>query len=482
MTLPRIFYVATENSGACIKGIEEEHGKTLDVQLICAQTQYTSRFNSWPPLFDQLVAKSGGWPTRSTQFRGVSHRLMSETLPSDLTTILSIDRHNWSGANAMSIMQLVFKYLEIWDSLISDLRPDCVVFHDSPHWGSAHVLYQCCIARNIPTVCILNTLFRHRLIVRRSIHGANEHHAGWSCSREELEPSTYASYGIETQKWSRAITETHRVESRLMRVLSLEAIQTAVAYRPHSFPGVVPEEPVGPLKRFAFNLNTTMRIRRAVRFIAQHSRKALPSEPYVYFPLHLQPEATTVPLGGLYWDQLNVVRLLSSCLPPGWKLAVKEHPQMFRYNRRWPRARSLRFYEDLVEQPNVVLLDMTTKSGKAIENAQAVATITGTVGWEALNLGKPVLAFGAPWYHSFPGVVLVHSMAKPRAYLTELLGSSRLLGPAPREMEQALKDACERGAFMPGAWRDHTIGDSDSHRTLSTEYGIGISSYIRSIV
>ena len=34
---------------------------------------------------------------------------------------------------------------------------------------------------------------------------------------------------------------------------------------------------------------------------------------------------------------------------------------------------------------------------KLIDKCKAVATITGTSGWEALIRGKPVLHFGYPW-------------------------------------------------------------------------------------
>ena len=39
-----------------------------------------------------------------------------------------------------------------------------------------------------------------------------------------------------------------------------------------------------------------------------------------------------------------------------------------------------------------------------IAKSRAVATITGTAGWEALQMGKPVICFGYAWYRSFPGV------------------------------------------------------------------------------
>ena len=42
-----------------------------------------------------------------------------------------------------------------------------------------------------------------------------------------------------------------------------------------------------------------------------------------------------------------------------------------------------------------------------VRHSQAVATITGTIGWEAMVIGKPVIAFGLTWYEYFDGVLKV---------------------------------------------------------------------------
>ena len=121
--------------------------------------------------------------------------------------------------------------------------------------------------------------------------------------------------------------------------------------------------------------------------------------PFVYFPLHMQPELATNPMGGAFFDQALVLECLHARLPKGWKIYVKENPKQMEF------MRGARFFERLRLLEHVEIVPRDTSSHALIECAQAVATITGTAGMEALVLGKPVLLFGKVWYDSFSGIV-----------------------------------------------------------------------------
>ncbi|NOY87395.1 MAG: hypothetical protein GXP52_08855 [Deltaproteobacteria bacterium] len=121
--------------------------------------------------------------------------------------------------------------------------------------------------------------------------------------------------------------------------------------------------------------------------------------PFVYFPLHLQPELTTSALGGEFADQLSAIERLRVLIPDSWEIYVKENPKQ-KY-----RQRGMYFYTRLARIPGTTLLSRNIDTYSLIEKAKFTAVISGSAGWETICGGKSVLVFGRPWYLSLPGVV-----------------------------------------------------------------------------
>ncbi len=119
---------------------------------------------------------------------------------------------------------------------------------------------------------------------------------------------------------------------------------------------------------------------------------------FVYFPLHWQPELTTMPLGFEYQDQLLAIEHLSSILPRGWKIVTKEHLS------QTGAMRDKAWFERFRSIEGVEMLDYEFDTYTLIEKSQIVATITGTAGFEAVIGGKPSIVFGAAWYAGCDGV------------------------------------------------------------------------------
>lgn len=167
-------------------------------------------------------------------------------------------------------------------------------------------------------------------------------------------------------------------------------------------------------KRF-FRADDRLRVHRTLRNGLAYLRARRPVPPvgerFVYFPLHLQPEATTSPMGGVFTDQYLALETLVRALPRGWKVVVKENPAQ-RFAKR-----DYGFYEQLARTPQIHLIDRAVSTFELIERCEAVATITGTAGWEALFKGKPAIVFGHAFYRSAPGAIAVEEVESLAAAL-----------------------------------------------------------------
>jgi hypothetical protein len=119
----------------------------------------------------------------------------------------------------------------------------------------------------------------------------------------------------------------------------------------------------------------------------------VPGERYVLYPIHFQPEASTLVQAPLYLDQAALIEDISKSLPVGCRLYVKEHVS----NRG---RRSLSFYNRVRSTVGVRLLGPDEDTWSLIQGASAIAVITGTVGWEGLLFGKPVVTFGDVFYNA----------------------------------------------------------------------------------
>ncbi len=122
-----------------------------------------------------------------------------------------------------------------------------------------------------------------------------------------------------------------------------------------------------------------------------------PNDEFAFFPLHLEPEISILLLAPYRTDQISLIRSIARSLPVQFKLYVKEHPEMVPYRPRW-------FYRELKKNPNVKLIDPSVDGFSLIPRAKLVLDVTGTVGWEAVMMKRPVIMFGYWFFKTLPTV------------------------------------------------------------------------------
>lgn len=136
-------------------------------------------------------------------------------------------------------------------------------------------------------------------------------------------------------------------------------------------------------------------------YLNRQMTRTLPEEPYIAFPLQHVPEAGICSQSPRWVRQDVIVEQLAINAPGGLRIAIKEHPRTF-------GNRGKSFFAPLAALPNVVVCHPGVDTFTFLSRAEAVVSITGTTGFEALLLGKRVGVLGRPFYSAYPGVKLLN--------------------------------------------------------------------------
>lgn len=192
-------------------------------------------------------------------------------------------------------------------------------------------------------------------------------------------------------------------------------------------------------------------------------------KPFVYVPLHMQPEQTTCPMGEVFVNQELMVELLAKYLPKDVGIYIKEHPA------QGETCRSKAFYKALHDIPSVTLVPRSSDTFALSRNAIAIATVTGTAGYEALFREKPVFLFGHRFYKYAPGVHCIRTSEDCKKAVHEIFEEKKR--PTKRNMRIFLK-AMEKSSF-PYAGAARIENETYSREEKAAIMGDNISRKLR---
>lgn len=333
--------------------------------------------------------------------------------------------------------QLYLRHVRYWSAVLDKLQPDILFNTATPHQVYDFVLYELCKLRGIQTIMIglcfdLNRMFCKAGYVDGSgsipeLYGERAREIGaWDgklvpdideCVTRMQERYNHAMPWYiavlikDEAKQPPALTigKVMRATARLV----YHGLKSAVcALSTESARWKVASANWQVFRRWLYQeLGGPLRVSYLRRYYSELSGTVDFTHPYIYMPLHYQPEMTTVPEGGYFSDQCLVIEMLSKAAPEGWHIYVKEHPIQMTYAYGTNRAaRSFEFYDRIAVMENVTLVPLDVSPFALIDNAQVVATVTGTSGWEALVRGKPVFHFGHPWWMGCAGAFPISSL------------------------------------------------------------------------
>ncbi|MSO89792.1 MAG: hypothetical protein EXQ89_07505 [Rhodospirillaceae bacterium] len=136
---------------------------------------------------------------------------------------------------------------------------------------------------------------------------------------------------------------------------------------------------------------------------------------FAYFPLHKEPETSLQLMSPEYFNQHAAILSIARDLPAGVVLAIKEN--LYTLGRR-----PTDFYDQIGDLKNVVFLHVGESGIDCARRAAFTVTITGTAGFEAAALGRPVITFGRHnMYAMAPHVMTVIDEAQIKGFIQRAL-------------------------------------------------------------
>jgi hypothetical protein len=170
----------------------------------------------------------------------------------------------------------------------------------------------------------------------------------------------------------------------------------------------------------------------------------------IFLPLQMSPEATID-----YWSsdtswidyESKILKTVDE-YKNSFTFVIKEHPNVFGF-------RTNNFYSALINKANVILVNPEVSSNELIEACDYILVCTGTVGFESLLRGKPVISGCAPYYASRDGFLNFDDLDIESSMLSEY------------ELVEYLLSGFLPGTFInDGSWSKELELTSSSYNSL----------------
>ena len=157
---------------------------------------------------------------------------------------------------------------------------------------------------------------------------------------------------------------------------------------------------------FSFMMKYKINTKKRKKFIDSNlTLNPNAKEKFIYFPLSLDMERSTLIDAPYYTNQIEVVHSIAKSIPIDHILFVKEHPGQFL--RGW---RKISEYQEILDIPNVTFVHPDYPSEKLYQHSSLIMTIGGTAGFEAAIHGKPSIIFNDLRYSLLPSVTRLKSI------------------------------------------------------------------------
>jgi len=377
------------------------------INHISADGVSISSFKSELVIETKLFYMVGDGDYDFSDYPPLDREIMEKMLPYEPTIIKLMDRLELYSDKGYFKYQkrysLYLKHLRYWHHIDKDKKIDLFINSVLPHEVYDYVIYALCKIYKIPVLFFFQTQMHDTTL---SLSDINDWSRDIKPEYEKIRQAHESKTGDDVALTGNALKEWS------LRVKNVTPFYMAasVIYPVNIFSGNKNRlkkllNPFLVIKFIYFLLQRKIRNKTLRLVYAATAAHPDFSKKFIYVPLHLQPEMTTCPMGGAMENQELAIAMMAKYLPADVYLYIKENPKQEYF------CRNLKYYQNISRHhKNIVFVPRSCDTYNLIDNSLAVATFTGTAGWEALFKQKPVIAFGDCFYDSAPGVFKIESL------------------------------------------------------------------------
>lgn len=426
--------------------------------------KYFQNTKNWEPLFWLTTSKNIDYVTKNFPLINkidfyYANRGILEDIPLEKKIILSkpilleylkfekivlkmMDRMDPTGYsfNTSERTQLYYIILEFLLNYIENNNPEIIIFNESPHSPFTYLIYAIAVQKNIrilrlsPTHINANTFLASNLdnpeIFLKATYEQTMKDKHISDEVTAVINSINSTYENATPYYMDKIIKANKQNNfykigksftKFIRYYFNTKQKESYYKTPHDTIRSNYKNKDLALNTIKSTLYKISLQKKYMKYVNKSSEDFSINDSFIYFPLQYQPEKSTSPEGDIFSDQYLAINMLSGLSKGKYKIYIKEHISQFSIKLHGEQGRLKSFYHELSLLENVIFVDSSVSSFSLIDNSIAVATITGTAGFEAVVRNKPSIIFGFPWYKNCHGVFHVQSSTELSVALNKIL-------------------------------------------------------------
>ena len=311
------------------------------------------------------------------------------------------DVNEYYKFSANEILLILEQECKLYEKILDEIKPDFLLMPPT-HQQHNHIFYEICKARGIHVLIGAQTRLGFRLLISDKMDKMEplpplSDFKGENC---DIDPEKYVeSYDGGSNKIFRDKFVTGK--KKLAKAASSYLFSDNSNIKTHySYYGRTKTKVL--FKTISYRLK--YRIREY--FMNRNLNTSVKTKsPFIYYPLTQEIERALFLGAPFYLDQFTLIKNVAKSLPIGYKLVVKDHPQM--RHRGW---RSINEMKKIMDVPCVELVHPLSNSVELIKKSSLVFTINGSTSIEAAIYQKPSIILEDTGQFELPSMYKVNSL------------------------------------------------------------------------